>query len=201
MTIYEYINKNLSNLNWNILPQIFESEGVELTEDIEKYLRETPGNTNPAILKDFGLDIEGSGEDEEDEKIITIFDISKILSYVEDDGNYIVGFQDPEVELSNPIKKDSVIHISIYYDNELLKEGDFDCINYGHQYYYTYNPENEYHSNDIRFGIEFFDSDETISTMSIMPCDDDIFEEFDKIPLKTWRFVGETTNSSISTYN
>lgn len=46
MTIYEYITKNLPNLNWNILPQIFESEGVELTEDIEKYLRETPGNTN-----------------------------------------------------------------------------------------------------------------------------------------------------------
>lgn len=46
VTIRSYINKNLPNLNWNILPQIFESEGVELTEDIEKYLRETPGNTN-----------------------------------------------------------------------------------------------------------------------------------------------------------
>lgn len=46
MTIYEYITKNLPNLNWNILPQIFENNGVELTEDIEKYLRETPGNTN-----------------------------------------------------------------------------------------------------------------------------------------------------------
>lgn len=53
MTIYEYINKNLPNLNWNILPQIFESEGVELTEDIEKYLRETPGNTNWNLLKNF----------------------------------------------------------------------------------------------------------------------------------------------------
>ena len=52
MTIYEYINKNLPNLNWNILPQIFESEGVELTEDIEKYLRETPGNTNWNVIKD-----------------------------------------------------------------------------------------------------------------------------------------------------
>lgn len=51
MTIYEYINKNLPNLNWNILPQIFESEGVELTEDIEKYLRETPGNTNKKVLE------------------------------------------------------------------------------------------------------------------------------------------------------
>ena len=46
MTIREYIDKNLTSLNWNILPQIFESEGVELTEEIERYLRETPKNTN-----------------------------------------------------------------------------------------------------------------------------------------------------------
>lgn len=45
-TIRSYIDKNLPNLNWNILPQIFESEGVELTEEIERYLRETPKNTN-----------------------------------------------------------------------------------------------------------------------------------------------------------
>jgi len=51
MTIREYIDKNLTNLNWNILPQIFESEGVELTEEIERYLRETPKNTNWNIFK------------------------------------------------------------------------------------------------------------------------------------------------------
>ena len=51
-TIRSYIDKNLTNLNWNILPQIFESEGVELTEEIERYLRETPGNTNWNILKE-----------------------------------------------------------------------------------------------------------------------------------------------------
>lgn len=51
VTIRSYIDKNLPNLNWNILPQIFESEGVELTEDIEKYLRETPGNTNWNLLR------------------------------------------------------------------------------------------------------------------------------------------------------
>ena len=52
MEIKEYINKNLPNLNWNILPQIFEENGVELTEEIERYLRETPKNTNNAILKE-----------------------------------------------------------------------------------------------------------------------------------------------------
>ena len=51
MTVYEYITRNLPNLNWNILPQIFEENGVELTEDIEKYLRETPGNTNWNLLR------------------------------------------------------------------------------------------------------------------------------------------------------
>lgn len=50
MTIREYIDKNLPNLNWNILPQIFEDNEVELTEEIEKYLRETPENTNWNII-------------------------------------------------------------------------------------------------------------------------------------------------------
>ena len=52
VTIRSYIDRNLPNLNWNILPQIFESEGVELTEEIERYLRETPKNTNWNIFKD-----------------------------------------------------------------------------------------------------------------------------------------------------
>ena len=54
ITIRSYIDKNLTNLNWNILPQIFESEGVELTEEIERYLRETPKNTNWNILEQLG---------------------------------------------------------------------------------------------------------------------------------------------------
>lgn len=54
MTIREYIDKNLTHLNWNILPQIFESEGVELTEEIERYLRETPKNTNWNVFKGIG---------------------------------------------------------------------------------------------------------------------------------------------------
>ena len=46
MQIKDYITKNLPNLNWNILPQIFEENDVELTEEIEAYLRNTPWNTN-----------------------------------------------------------------------------------------------------------------------------------------------------------
>lgn len=46
ITIRSYIDKNLTNLNWNILPQIFEAEGVKLTEKIKRYLNETPKNTN-----------------------------------------------------------------------------------------------------------------------------------------------------------
>ena len=54
MEIKDYITKNLPNLNWNILPQIFESEGVELTEEIERYLRETPKNTNWNVFGSLG---------------------------------------------------------------------------------------------------------------------------------------------------
>lgn len=50
MLIKEYINKNLPNLNWNILPQIFEENKAELTKEIENYLKETPGNTNWNVL-------------------------------------------------------------------------------------------------------------------------------------------------------
>lgn len=51
--IVEYINKNLPNLNWNILPQIFGESEVELTEEIKTYLKNTPWNTNLNIFKNF----------------------------------------------------------------------------------------------------------------------------------------------------
>ena len=57
-TIRSYIDKNLTSLNWNILPQIFESEGVELTEEIERYLRETPKNTNWNVFGSLGSTVE-----------------------------------------------------------------------------------------------------------------------------------------------
>ena len=46
MTVREYIDKNLLHLNWNILPQIFEENETELTEEIKQYLKKTPSNTN-----------------------------------------------------------------------------------------------------------------------------------------------------------
>lgn len=54
MQIKDYITKNLPSLNWNILPQIFEENNVELTEEIEVYLRNTPENTNWSILEQLG---------------------------------------------------------------------------------------------------------------------------------------------------
>lgn len=55
MAIYDYITKNLPRLNWNILPQLFEDEGVEFTEEVYNYLEETSGNTNWNLLKNWGI--------------------------------------------------------------------------------------------------------------------------------------------------
>ena len=60
MEIKDYITKNLTNLNWNILPQIFEENDVELTEEIEAYLRNTPENTNWNVFGSLG----GNEQDE-----------------------------------------------------------------------------------------------------------------------------------------
>ena len=57
MQIKDYITKNFPSLNWNILPQIFAENGVEMNEEIEAYLRNTPENTNWSILEQLG----GSG--------------------------------------------------------------------------------------------------------------------------------------------
>lgn len=54
LTIRSYITKNLPSLNWNILPQIFAENGVEMNEKIEAYLRNTPENTNWSILEQLG---------------------------------------------------------------------------------------------------------------------------------------------------
>lgn len=60
LTIRSYITKNLPSLNWNILPQIFEENNVELTEEIEAYLRNTPGNTNWSVFE--GMSSGGDGD-------------------------------------------------------------------------------------------------------------------------------------------
>ena len=68
----DYIYKNLDSFNISIFKQIVEESGETPSEDIYDYLMETTWNTNPALLKQFGLDIERSSEDEsgeEEEKI------------------------------------------------------------------------------------------------------------------------------------
>ncbi len=83
MTIKEYIIKNLPNFNWNILPQIFEENGVEMNEEIEAYLRNTPGNTNWSILEQLG----GSGS-ESDSNIMNIYfsDLLELITDLEEFG-------------------------------------------------------------------------------------------------------------------
>jgi len=63
----DYIYKNLDSFNISIFKQIVEESGEEVSESIYDYLMETTWNTNPALLKQFGLDIERSSEDESDE--------------------------------------------------------------------------------------------------------------------------------------
>ncbi len=82
MTIKEYIIKNLPNFNWNILPQIFEENGVEMSEKIEVYLRETPGNTNWSILEQLG-----GGTKEKLPKIIKITDYGQDESIIANDSD------------------------------------------------------------------------------------------------------------------
>ena len=60
----DYIYKNLDSFNISIFQQIVEESGEEVSESIYDYLMETTWNTNPALLKQFGLDIERSSEEE-----------------------------------------------------------------------------------------------------------------------------------------
>jgi len=63
----DYIYKNLDSFNISIFKQIVEESGEEVSESIYDYLMKTTWNTNPALLKQFGLDIERSSEDESNE--------------------------------------------------------------------------------------------------------------------------------------
>ena len=77
MEIKDYITKNLPNLNWNILPQIFEENNVELTEEIEAYLRNTPGNTNWNVFE--GMSSDG-GEESWPKLIHVIYDSDYVMA-------------------------------------------------------------------------------------------------------------------------
>lgn len=52
MKSLDYMRQILPNeFNWNILNQLFEEDGIVLNEVAEKYLRDTPWNTNIVIFK------------------------------------------------------------------------------------------------------------------------------------------------------
>ena len=76
MQIKDYITKNLPSLNWNILPQIFEENNVELTEEIEVYLRNTPENTNWNVLNGMS----GSREELWPKLIHVIYDSGYVMA-------------------------------------------------------------------------------------------------------------------------
>jgi hypothetical protein len=62
----DYIYKNLGHLNMAVLEQLITDAGETVSEEIYNYLKETPWNTNMAILKDMGLDIERSSGEKKD---------------------------------------------------------------------------------------------------------------------------------------
>lgn len=61
MTINQYINKNITHLNLNVLAQLFKNEGIELTKEVKDYIQQTPKNTNLNVLRRF-LDSSEGGD-------------------------------------------------------------------------------------------------------------------------------------------
>lgn len=111
MQIKDYITKNFPSLNWNILPQIFEENGVEMNEEIEAYLRNTPENTNWSILEQLG----GSGGSSEGK---LLFD-EIINCWDDDDGesSYYIG-------RANFIPIEVPSKITILFDDETYENID-----------------------------------------------------------------------------
>lgn len=52
MKSFDYIkSRTLKDFNWSLLFQFMEEDGIDFTEEGYEYLRETPENTNLAILE------------------------------------------------------------------------------------------------------------------------------------------------------
>ena len=62
----DYIYKNIDCLNTAILKQLIEDADENVSENIYDYLMETTWNTNPSILKEFGLDVKRSSENKDE---------------------------------------------------------------------------------------------------------------------------------------
>lgn len=122
----DYIYKNIDCLNTAILKQLIEDAGENVSENIYNYLMETTWNTNPAILKEFGLDVEKSKEGKGSADTIILLDESRVLKYTwdEDEGKNWSYFENNVITFSNVLPMNTIVHCSIYYDDELKLEED-----------------------------------------------------------------------------
>ena len=149
ITIRSYIDKNLTHLNWNILPQIFESEGVELTEEIERYLRETPKNTNWNIVEQL----------KEEGKVKEIIAFSGTIFRSSNDVDYVRADEFPNSSLPSALDN---IHVTFdgieYYPTYMINPIDSNTGGYGdwstaHPYpVYTNYPFMIYYSSNYHDG-------------------------------------------------
>ena len=92
----DYIYKNLDSFNISIFKQIVEESGEEVSESIYDYLMETTWNTNPALLKQFGLDIERSSEDESGSDEWTTIELRKTEITIGGQSQSILGTNKPD---------------------------------------------------------------------------------------------------------
>ena len=125
MTIKEYIIKNLPNFNWNILPQIFAENGVEMNEEIEVYLKETPGNTNWNITKQLF---------ENDKQVVFSGTIVTTQIVYNMGSSYVTGL------IPNTLVKGAVLELTI--NNTVYK---LPRNTYNNPYYYTGSEYNGYY--------------------------------------------------------
>ena len=119
----DYIYKNLDSFNISIFKQIVEESGEEVSESIYDYLMETTWNTNPALLKQFGLDIERSSEDESGSDEWTTIELRKMEITIGGQSQSILGTNKPDDlakmrELMGLLINDGHPIIKMDYDSE-----------------------------------------------------------------------------------
>lgn len=87
----DYIYENIDCFNLTIFKQILEESGETVSEEIYDYLMETTWNTNPALLKQYGLDIERSNEEDKEKThlVIHIIDMGSTDDIINQDTSTI----------------------------------------------------------------------------------------------------------------
>ena len=73
MRVNEYIYRNWANWNFAILKELCEDEGIEWSEELVAYLKNSPGNTNWNLLVDFGIEPYGEDSEEESEEVYELW--------------------------------------------------------------------------------------------------------------------------------